>query len=97
MRQRARIDTNHREVVKALRQIGCSVLSLAAVGKGCPDLLVGRQRKNWIMEVKNGALSPSLRRLTTDEQKFRDLWAGQYTVVESAKQAVYYILRECGE
>ena len=42
MRRAARIDDNQIAIVKALRKAGCSVLSLAAVGNGCPDLLVFR-------------------------------------------------------
>lgn len=36
-----RVDANHSQIVKALRQCGVSVLSLAPVGHGCPDLLIG--------------------------------------------------------
>ena len=37
----ARVDQNHVEIVKALRDHGAFVVSLATVGKGVPDLLVG--------------------------------------------------------
>lgn len=94
MRQRARIDQNHIAIVKALRQVGCSVKSLAALGKGYPDLLVGRAGKNYLFEVKDGDKAPSRRRLTADEQRFRDLWSGQYAVVESPELAVSYVLRD---
>ena len=40
MRRAARVDSNHIEIVKAFRKLGCSVLSLASLGKGVPDLLV---------------------------------------------------------
>ena len=43
MRRAARIDRNQPEIVKALRQVGAHVTSLAAVGDGVPDLLVGFQ------------------------------------------------------
>lgn len=52
MRLKARTDANHSEVVKALRNAGCSVQSLAATGRGVPDLLVGRDGKNLLMESK---------------------------------------------
>ena len=41
MRRAAKIDSNHAEIVAALRGIGAYVMSLASVGGGCPDLLVG--------------------------------------------------------
>jgi hypothetical protein len=34
--------------------MGCSVLSLAAVGRGVPDLLVATQGITWLVEVKSG-------------------------------------------
>lgn len=44
MRRAARIDRNHAEIVRALRASGCTVESLARVGAGVPDLLVGVPR-----------------------------------------------------
>ena len=41
MRQAAKRDANHAQIVKRFRDIGASVLDLGAVGKGCPDILVG--------------------------------------------------------
>lgn len=41
MRRAARTDANQTAIVEALRKCGASVQSLAAVGKGVPDLLVG--------------------------------------------------------
>ena len=54
MRRAAKIDANHGDIVEALRGIGCSVLSLAPLGKGAPDLLVGYWGRNTILEVKDG-------------------------------------------
>lgn len=88
MRRAARIDANHSEVVAALRKAGCSVVSLAAVGAGVPDLAVGIGGKNFLIEVKDGRKPPSARKLTDDEQAFMIAWKGQYAVVESAEQAI---------
>lgn len=41
MRKYGRTDSNHAEIAAALRKAGASVVSLASVGNGCPDLLVG--------------------------------------------------------
>ena len=38
----SRVDSNQPEIVATLRGMGCSVQHLHAVGKGVPDLLVGR-------------------------------------------------------
>lgn len=52
MRRAAKVDSNHRVIVAAFRALGCSVQSLAAVGKGVPDLLVGLLGVNHLVEVK---------------------------------------------
>ena len=76
MRRAARTDANHEEIVKALRAVGATVQSLAAVGHGVPDLLVGYQGKTILMEVKDGKKSPSKRELTEDQVKWIDSWTG---------------------
>ncbi len=88
MRLKARTDANHSEVVKALRDAGCSVQSLAATGRGVPDLLVGIAGKNLLMEVKDGAKAPSARKLTPDESQWHDNWTGQVAVVNSIDEAL---------
>lgn len=72
----ARIDANHEQVVSALRAAGASVQSLAGVGKGVPDLLVGFQGKTLLMEVKDGRKTPSERRLTEDQVRWHGAWRG---------------------
>ena len=55
-----RRDANQAEIVKALESVGASVLDLADVGRGCPDLLVGYAGREWLIEVKmpTGKLTP---------------------------------------
>jgi Holliday junction resolvase len=72
----ARIDANHEQVVSALRAAGASVQSLAGVGKGVPDLLVGFQGKTLLMEVKDGRKTPSERRLSEDQVRWHGAWNG---------------------
>ena len=72
----ARIDANHEQVVSALRAAGASVQSLAGVGKGVPDLLVGFQGKTLLMEVKDGKKTPSERRVTEDQVRWHGAWCG---------------------
>jgi hypothetical protein len=52
MRRAARTDTNHSAMVSAFRKLGCSVLSLASLGRGVPDLLVSLGGITWLVEVK---------------------------------------------
>lgn len=89
MRRAAKIDGTQTEIVAALRQAGCKVLSLAACGKGVPDLLVYalNQLGDWelyLMEVKN--LSGRGNKLTPDQVKFHAEWP--VTVVTSVEEAL---------
>jgi len=86
MRKRGKIDTNHSEIVKDLRKAGCSVQSLASIGDGTPDLLVGFQGGNYLFEVKNGN-SP----LTIHEHKWHLAWNGHVRTVRSSEE-VFRIL-----
>lgn len=83
-----KIDSNHGSIVSALRQVGCTVQSLAAVGKGCPDLLVGINGRNYLFEVKNDDMPPSKQKLTPDEAIWNNEWKGQITVVTTADEAI---------
>lgn len=88
MRRRPRKDNNHDAIVHALRDIGCTVTSLAALGGGCPDLLVGYRGRNLLFEVKNGAAPPSDRKLTDPEIRWHGIWRGQVAVVYSPEDAL---------
>lgn len=68
----ARIDTNHKEIVKALRDAGATVVSLAAMKHGCPDLLVGYAGETVLMEIKRDAKA----KFTPDQLDFLGKWRG---------------------
>jgi len=88
----AKIDANQMQVVIALRAAGASVQSLAGVGKGVPDLLVGYQGKTLLMEVKDGHKPPSARLLTEDQLKWHGSWkGGALAVVDSPDAALRMI------
>jgi hypothetical protein len=85
-----RIDANQPEIVEAFRQLGCEVAITSNLGHGFPDLIVGKPKRQKVVlvEVKDGSKPPSARKLTPDEQKFRDAWAGSYAVVETIPDVV---------
>lgn len=88
MRTKAKVDGNQKEIVEGLRKMGASVLIVSQL-KNCFDILVGYKGVNYIMEIKDGSLPPSKRRLTLGEQKFRDSWnGGEYHVVNSLDEAI---------
>lgn len=89
MRRAARTDDNHADVVAALRAAGACVQSLAAIGKGCPDLLVWSAAKGYVLlEVKDGDKFPSHRKLTADQTKWLREWRGPVLVVTSSQAAL---------
>ena len=71
-----------------LRLVGCTVQHLHTIGKGCPDLLVGHQGKNYVLEIKDGELPPSARRLTADEKDWHENWRGEVHVVSNVREAL---------
>lgn len=91
MRRKARVDDNQPEIVMALRMAGATVQSIATVGGGCPDILVGFRGKNYLMEIKDGSKPPSARKLTSHETKWHKEWRGQVAVVESIEDALIAI------
>ena len=54
MRRAAKVDNTQAEIVAWLRLSGASVQSLAAIGKGCPDLLIGYKGAWYVAECKTG-------------------------------------------
>lgn len=88
MKRAARVDANQVDLVSALRALGCSVQSLAGMGDGVPDLLVGYGARNVLLEVKDGEKVESRRRLTKDEADWIGGWRGQVAVVKSLEEAL---------
>ena len=89
MRRAAKIDANQPAIVSALRKVGCTVQSLAAVGKGVPDLLVGYQGKTYLLEVKDGKWT-----LTPDQVDWHGKWkGGPLRVVASIDEAIEAITK----
>ena len=77
MRRAPRTDANHGEIVTALRSVsGVSVCSLAGLGNGVPDLLIGANGRTYLVEVKDGEKCPSRRSLTPDQRRWIERWTG---------------------
>jgi Holliday junction resolvase len=87
-----RTDSNQVEIVQALRKAGCTVTPTHMVGDGFPDLVVGRNGVNHLLEIKDGAKPPSARALTKDEKKFHIEWRGVVEIVYSIDDALRVVL-----
>ena len=89
MRRAARVDANQAEIVDALRSVGAAVQSLAAVGRGVPDLLVGYHGKLYLLEVKMPG-----EKLTPRELTWHTLWDGYAYIVYSAEDAIDKVVKD---
>ena len=74
---------------------GATVTTLAAVGDGCPDLLVGYRGRNLLLEVKDPNQGrPEYRNrethrvLTNDQAKWLSTWNGTAVVVWDIDEAL---------
>ena len=83
MKRKSRVDNNQRDIVLALRSCGASVQHLHQVGHGCPDILVGFQGVNYLIEIKgkNGKLTPQ-------QRLWHASWSGSASVVRSISDAL---------
>lgn len=81
-----RVDSNQSLIVSTFRKLGCSVVHLHQIGKGCPDILVGLQSANYgklniLVEIKDGAKPQSKQKLTPDQVVFHNDWQGLIVIV----------------
>lgn len=88
MRWAAKTDANQAEIVAALRAMGATVQPLHAVGKGCPDLLVGFRGVNHLIEVKDFRASAKDRRLRDTQEDWHAGWKGRVSVAETPEAAM---------
>jgi len=83
-------DSNHGAIVRELVQHNISVLDLAIVGFGCPDILIGFRtvtggRVNMLVELKS---SPKANVRPVQEDFIRN-WNGLSTICYDAESILY--------
>jgi Holliday junction resolvase len=91
VRKHGRVDCNHTRVVAELRAAGFSVLILAALGHGIPDLLVGKNGHMLLVEIKKepGPRGGDPGSLTPDQVRWISEWkGGRVLVAHSAHQVI---------
>ena len=83
MRTAAAVDANQPEIVQTFRELGCTVRHLHQLGKGCPDLLVGVNGFNVLVETKmlDG-------KLTKDQIVFIAEWRGDAIAIVRTRDDV---------
>ena len=88
MKLKGKIDQNQTEIVKNLRKVGWTVLSLANLGNGAPDICVGAFNMNFLFEIK----TDRKKKLTPDEHKFHSAWTGQVAIIYNTEDAIGKIM-----
>jgi Holliday junction resolvase len=95
MRRAAHVDANQAEIVNALVSAGLTVQSLAGIGAGCPDILVGGPGLLVLMEIKNrdgenGRVARG-QILTDDQKKWHKWWKGPVYIVCTPQEALMVV------
>ena len=84
-RYAASVDLNQKEIVDALKKIGCQVVAI-----GTPvDLLVGYRKRNFLIEVKR----PGEKVRTDTQRRFLADWPGQARICSSPEEAIRLVTR----
>ena len=94
MRRAAKVDSNQKEIVAALRKRGAVVLITSQL-KNAFDILVGYNGKLFIVEIKDGSVPPSARKLTEGETRCKELFESvgvTYHVVTSIEDALSLLI-----
>ena len=81
-----KVDSNQAQIIADLKKIGVSVLNLSRVGGGCPDILVGWQGKNILIEIKTAKGD-----LNDLQIEFFEQWKGQKFVCKSINEIIEII------
>lgn len=89
-----RTDSNQREIVSALRQMGYSVAITSSVGDGFPDLVVGKAGATWLIELKSSRKAG----YTEHQTVFMRIWTGSPVVrLNSLEEAIDWAKKMPGE
>lgn len=88
-----KVDTNQPEIVEALRKAGAVVEHVHTV-PGLFDIIVYFKGETYSVEIKDGSLVPSRRKLTLEEQKCKERIESsgvKYWIIESIGEALEMI------
>lgn len=92
MRRASRIDVNQPEVVEAFRKLGFSVSHTHTIGKGFPDIIVGKHGHSYLVEIK----ASSRDKLTADEETFWEGWLGSLILISSVDEVIEFNRKHFG-
>lgn len=79
-------DNNQKDIISALRQAGVSVFDTSSVGRGFPDLVLGWQGMNYLVEIKTIKGKP-----TEHQINFFTNWLGQAILIRDVKDIFNFL------
>lgn len=71
-----RVDSNQKEIVKVFKDLGCSVFDTSRLGQGFPDLVIGKNQKTVLVEIKKDDKA----KFTAAQDLFMMNWRGSTVV-----------------
>ena len=83
MRRAAKVDLNHSQMVRDIRDCGYPVLDLAGVGGGCPDIAIPAQGIWHMVEIKQPGRRGKKNEFTPAQIKFHAMY-GHYADIHIA-------------
>ena len=78
-----KVDKNQVDVVERLREAGYGVFSIAIVGRKYPDLVVGKNNLNILVELKSDG-----GKLNDGQSDFFESWPGHVIVAYSSEEII---------
>jgi hypothetical protein len=91
----AKVDSNHAEIVKAMRGIGAYVINTSSL-KNAFDCIVFFRGKVHVVEIKDGTKQPSKQRLTDGEVICKENIEARgctYNVIKLVEEAFQLLLK----
>lgn len=88
MRRASKQDGNHGIIAEAFKKLGWSWANTHQIGKGFPDGVAGKHKRNLLIEIKDGSLAPSAQKLTDDEKDFHRDWQGDVRIVRCVDDVI---------
>jgi len=85
----AKVDINQPEIVKKLREYGCTVQHSHEL-RGFIDIVVGFKGRNYLFEIKVSTKN----KLTEKEKEFFSIWTGQVDIIYCAEDAIKIIEKD---
>lgn len=71
-----RVDRSQTGIVAALRAAGCTVVSLAPLGRGAPDLAVGHGGVTFMLECKSPGYLKAHPERVSEQRAWAKAWRG---------------------